>query len=207
MTRKLLLATANRKKLEEMRAILAPSGIEVVAAGDFPDVETPEETGATFAENARQKALWYAQRTGLPALADDSGLVVDALDGRPGVFSSRYAPTDAERIARLLAELGSIADPNRTARFVCAMVLADGDHVVASAEGRLEGAIGHEPRGSFGFGYDPVFAVPQVGRHLAEIPAEQKNQLSHRANAIAAILPEILKYFGLASETCGYAAS
>lgn len=181
----LLLATNNRKKLIEMRAILqrAVSG-KIFCAGDFPEIPEPEETGATFAENARIKAAHYCQHTGLPALADDSGLVVDALNGRPGVHSARYAPTDDERIARLLSELAGVADANRTARFACAIALARPDGTFTETEGTLEGHIGHSPTGTHGFGYDPIFLVAGTEKTLAELLPDEKNSISHRAQAL-----------------------
>jgi XTP/dITP diphosphohydrolase len=194
MARRLLLATRNYKKLEEMQAILGPAGIEVLPSSEFPEVDEPEEHGETFAENARHKALWYSQHTGLPALADDSGLMVDALGGRPGVRSSRYAATDQERNAKLLAEMADVPAMQRTARFVCAMALADGGAVVAEAQGVFEGAIGYTLRGAFGFGYDPVFVLGD-GRHLAELPPESKNRISHRGLAMQRILPAIERHF------------
>lgn len=184
----LLLATNNSKKLTEIRAILGeiiPG--RILCAADFPDVEEPEETGTSFEENARLKADHYCRATGIPALADDSGLVVDALDGRPGVYSARYAPTDEERIARLLSEMKDIEPERRTARFVCALCLTlpDGSHI--EERGILEGTIGFTPAGTFGFGYDPVFLVRGTDNTLAEIPAEKKNDISHRATAIKAL--------------------
>lgn len=181
----LLLATNNRKKLIEMRAILqgAVSG-EILSAADFPAIPEPEETGATFAENARLKAAHYCHHTGLTALADDSGLVVDALNGRPGVHSARYAPTDEERITKLLGELRGVPDADRTARFVCAIALARPDGSFVEAEGTLEGAIGHSPTGKHGFGYDPIFLVDGTEQTLAELPPDVKNSISHRARAL-----------------------
>jgi XTP/dITP diphosphohydrolase len=187
---RLLLATNNRNKVREMRELLADvPGVEVLSAADFPEVEEPEETGETFAANARLKAAHYAGATGLLALADDSGLMVDALGGRPGVQSSRYGRDDADRIARLLRELeGAPAGP-RTARFMCAMALARPGGIVAVTSGTLEGEIAAPPRGSFGFGYDPVFQVPGRGMRLAEIPPEEKNAISHRGNALREMMP------------------
>ncbi len=184
----LLLATNNSKKLTEIRAILGeivPG--RILCAADFPEVDEPEETGSTFEENARLKADHYCRGTGIAALADDSGLVVDALDGRPGVFSARYAPTDAERIARLLSEMKDVERKGRTARFVCALCLTLPDGTRIEERGTLEGSIGFTPAGAFGFGYDPVFLVGDSGKTLAEIPTESKNDISHRAVAIKAL--------------------
>lgn len=184
----LLLATNNSKKLTEIRAILGeliPG--RILCAADFPDVEEPEETGTTFEENARLKADHYTRATGIPALADDSGLVVDSLDGRPGVYSARYASTDAERIARLLREMEGVEPHQRTARFVCAICLALPDGTYIEERGTLEGSIGFSPKGTFGFGYDPVFLVRGTDNTLAEISAETKNEISHRGTALTAL--------------------
>ena len=204
---KLFLATRNAGKVREMKAVLDGAGlaeeVEVVSALDYPHVTEPEETGSTFAENAHLKATYYARATGLPALADDSGLVVDALDGRPGVLSSRYGRDDTERIERLLSELAGVEeDARRSAHFACAMALADPDgHIVAESEGRLDGVIAREPRGNHGFGYDPIFHVPELDCRLAEALPEVKNRLSHRGRALQAILPELKRYILIARET------
>lgn len=194
---KLLLATGNQHKVQEMQHILKPLGnIEVVSARDFPEIPEPEETGQTFLENARLKALHYAKDTGLYTLADDSGLVVDALGGRPGVYSSRYGKSDADRIGRLLGELEGVEAEKRTARFQCAMVLARGNSEVAHTLGTLEGQIAFSPRGEHGFGYDPVFYVPQLECNLAEVEQEVKNQLSHRGRALKQMLPILQQHLG-----------
>lgn len=193
-TTKLLLATSNRNKVAEMRELLKDMpAIEVLSAADFPEVIESPEDGSTFYDNARQKALHYAEATGLIALADDSGLVVDALDGRPGVHSSRYAPTDQERIWKLLAEMNPVADGKRTARFMCAMVLAGPSGELAQTEGRLEGHIAHVPAGSEGFGYDPVFFVDELNCTLAQVPRQKKNEISHRGRALRQMLEIIHK--------------
>ncbi len=189
---KLLLATKNRNKVREMRELLADlRGVEVLSAADFPDIGEPEETGETFEDNARLKARYYADATGLMALADDSGLMVDALDGRPGVMSSRYGSDDADRIARVLREMRDVPDGRRTARFMCAMVLAAPDGVVARSTGTLEGEIARTARGSNGFGYDPVFHLADRDLRLAEVAPEEKNAISHRGGALRAILPDL----------------
>lgn len=149
----------------------------------LPNVPDIEETGDTFAANALLKAQTCARLCGLPCLADDSGLVVATLDGRPGIYSARYAPTDAERIAKLLGELAGVPTSQRTAAFVCAMALAYPDGRVIAVEGRCEGLITEAPRGEGGFGYDPIFWVPALGRTYAELTATEKNHLSHRALA------------------------
>ena len=197
----LLLATRNPGKVREMSAILAEAipGLKIVGASEFPATREPEETEPDFAGNARLKALHYSISTGLPALADDSGLEVDGLGGRPGVASARYAPTDAERIAKLLAELEEAgAGVHRYARFRCAMALSMPTawgrpmKVLAPSQGTLEGAIATSPRGAGGFGYDPIFAVEEAGgRHLAELAPEEKNRISHRFRALQAIVPRL----------------
>ena len=191
---KLLLATSNRNKLAEVRELLAGSHrVHVLGAADFPGVQPPAEDGETFLANARKKALHYAGHTGLLTLADDSGLEVDALGGRPGVQSARYGQSDGERIARLLAELDGVSEPQRTARFVCAMVLARTGHEIAATEGILQGRIVYSPAGEHGFGYDPIFFVDESGCRLAEIPMEAKNAISHRGRALRSILPMVLQ--------------
>jgi XTP/dITP diphosphohydrolase len=190
----LLFASSNPSKVAEVRAIMAPLGIVVVGlaeAGPAARLPEPVEDGDTFADNARIKAVYYARAAGRWALADDSGLEVDALGGEPGVRSARYAGTgrsraerDAANNRKLLAALNAVPDEKRRARFVCAMCLADPEgRVVAETRGTVEGVIGREPRGDNGFGYDPLFELPHLGRTSAELPAEQKNALSHRGDA------------------------
>jgi XTP/dITP diphosphohydrolase len=193
-TVKLLLATRNRGKLREMRELLADvENVELVSALDFPDVPDPEETGTTFAENASLKARWYAGHCDCLALADDSGLVVDALDGRPGVYSSRYGKSDADRISRLLGELEEVPDDRRTARFACAMALACPDGIIATAEGTVEGRIARDSKGTNGFGYDPVFYTNELECHLAEADSTAKNRISHRGRALKNLLSPLLE--------------
>ena len=177
------LASTNLHKLEELRALFGADG--PLHFGLAPVPLEVEETGTTFAENARLKAQAYAEAFGEAALADDSGLCVDALDGRPGVYSARYAPTDAERISKLLGELADLPADQRTAAFVCAMALVLPDGRVFEVEGRCPGVIADGPRGQGGFGYDPVFFVPEAGKTFAELTAAEKNRISHRARATA----------------------
>jgi XTP/dITP diphosphohydrolase len=144
------------------------------------------ETGATLEENARLKALTYAQQTGMLALADDSGLEVDALGGEPGVYSKRYAgeaKSDAERNAYLLEKIRDVPRPKRTARFRCVIVIADAQGQTWTSEGTCEGEIAFAPRGTNGFGYDPIFIVREANKHMAELPSEEKNRVSHRGRA------------------------
>ena len=181
--------------------------VQVVGLESKASIDEPPETGQTFAENARQKALYYARATGLWCLADDSGLVVDALGGAPGVHSARYAaesfPPNADRPARdaantakLLATLRDVPDERRTARFVCHLALADRDAILLESTGTVEGLIAREPHGANGFGYDPVFLIPACRLTVAEIPEAEKNALSHRGQAVrhfAHLLADLLE--------------
>lgn len=183
----LVVATGNPGKLKEMQAYLSDLGWELRLKPDELDVE---ETGETFMENACLKASEVAKATGEWAIADDSGLSVDALAGVPGVYSARYGKTDADRISRLLQELGD--ETNRQAQFVCAIAIARPDGTIAlQVEGICRGEILHTPRGSGGFGYDPIFYVPAEQLTFAEMPPEIKRQCSHRGKAIEALLPQI----------------
>ncbi len=197
LVNKLLIATSNKGKLREVRAMLEALGVEVIGLTDIDAIEEPVEDGDTFDANARKKAIHYAAASGLWALADDSGLEVDALDGAPGVYSARYAGEDADDMAnnaRLIRELQAIPEANRTARFRCAMALATSDKVVvATSSGTIEGVIIDEPRGHNGFGYDPHFFIPDQDRTAAELPPVQKNRISHRGQALAAIHPQIVR--------------
>ena len=192
VARPLVIASGNPGKVREFAALLAELPLEVLPQP--PDLEV-EETGTTFAANAQLKAEAVAKATGCWALADDSGLAVEALDGAPGVFSARYAPTDAERIARLLAELEAAS--NRRAAFVAALALADPQGVVQLAvEGRCEGLITEAPRGEGGFGYDPVFLVPELGLTFAEMDKATKARIGHRGRAFAALEPRLRALLG-----------
>lgn len=190
----LLVATGNAGKLRELRRLLAPEGIDVRGLAEVPGARPVEEDGATFLENARKKARALAELTGLPTLADDSGLAVAALGGRPGVRSARYAgpgATDADNNRKLLEELRGVPPGQRQAAFVCTMVLAVPGQGDVEAEGRLEGRILEEGRGEGGFGYDPLFLVEGQGLTLAEMALDAKNRLSHRGRALAALLPHL----------------
>jgi len=154
----------------------------VKSAKDFPSIPEVDEDRNTFEGNAAKKAHTFAKATGQWALADDSGLEVDALDGRPGVFSARYAPTEPERIQKLLGELTGVPDEKRTARFRCVLCLAFPDGAERFTSGTCEGRIGHGPRGTNGFGYDPVFELPG-GKTMAELTRDEKSALSHRGHA------------------------
>jgi XTP/dITP diphosphohydrolase len=193
--RQIVLATGNPGKLREMTQVLKPLGVSVIGINELSDITEPEETGTTFAQNAREKALYYARATNQWCLADDSGLQVDALDGAPGIHSARYSSDivdpDADRRtidqannAKLLGALENVADDLRGARFVCCLALAGPEGVLLEASGQFEGAIAREPSGDNGFGYDPLFYVPQHGCTAAELPPEKKNGISHRGRAV-----------------------
>lgn len=198
---KLLVATNNPGKVAEYRELLAGLPVEITyPAQEGLDLEI-DETGETFEANALIKALAYAHASGLPSLADDSGLEVDALGGAPGVRSARYAgprASDAGRYRKLLDELASVPDEQRTARFRCVVALALPSGDVMTADGTCEGKIGFVPRGQYGFGYDPVFVVDCFqGKTLAELPPDVKNLISHRARAVAAALPGVVRLLRL----------
>jgi XTP/dITP diphosphohydrolase len=179
-----LVATTNPGKVAEIRAILDPLPIELQTLGEHSGIPEPKENGATFAQNARLKALYYAEATGLLAVAEDSGLAIDALDGEPGVRSARYdGETYPEKFANLFAALDRRGATDSTARFVCALALARDGRILFEAEGRVEGQITREPRGQNGFGYDPIFFYPPYGRTLAEASTEEKLAVSHRGQA------------------------
>lgn len=193
---KIVMASGNAGKLREIERILAALDITVVSQADL-DVNDADETGDTFVANALIKARHAAAVTGLPAIADDSGLVVDALDGRPGVFSARYSgagASDDSNIDKLLRELQGVDDASRGATFHCAACFVmqdDGDPVIAEDEWR--GAILRERRGENGFGYDPIFLDPEFGLSAAELDSEQKNQRSHRGKALASLVQQMMQ--------------
>ena len=192
--RRLVLATANPGKAVEFRAALP--GVTVETLADHPSLSSPIEDGATYIDNARIKAEAVARTLGVPALADDSGLAVDALGGDPGVLSARYAEgTDEDRYRKLLGALVDVADPSRTARFVCAMAFIRPGAPAVFTEGHCEGRIRRTPHGEGGFGYDPVFELPD-GRTMAELSTDEKNVISHRGRALRAILPILTLHFG-----------
>ncbi len=192
---KIVLATGNAGKVRELAALLAPLNLDVSAQSDF-DVPEAEETGTTFVENAIIKARNAARETGLPAIADDSGLVVDALGGAPGIYSSRFAgidASDADNIDKLLSDLADVPQEARSARFICCLIYlrhAD-DPTPIICLGSWEGHIAGERSGADGFGYDPVFFAPETHCTAAELSKEQKNQLSHRGKALTRLLAEL----------------
>ncbi|KMY68921.1 purine NTP phosphatase [Desulfocarbo indianensis] len=193
----LVLASNNQGKLREIRQIMEPLGLEVLSAAQAGFSQEVEETGQTFEANAKLKACIVAQVLGLPALADDSGLVVEALGGAPGVYSARYAgpgASDAERSGKLLKKLDGVPPEKRGAAFVCVMACCLPSGLMLTAEGRLEGRIALQPAGDNGFGYDPVFELPERGCTVAQLSAAEKNAISHRGRALRR-LAEHLKDF------------
>lgn len=183
---KLLIATHNRGKLVEYQHMFGNLPLELVTLNDVGIYKDVEETGTTFAENARLKATTYAQQSGLLTLADDSGLEVDALGGEPGVYSKRYAgegKSDAERVVFLLDKLRDVPQGKRSARFRCAIAIASPDGKLHETDGTCEGEIIFAPRGSNGFGYDPIFFFPPRDMTMAQLSPEEKNRVSHRAQA------------------------
>ena len=180
---RLLIATTNPGKVKEFQALFSGLDLELVGLNDIGIATDVEETGLTFAENAELKARAYAALSGLLTLADDSGIEVEALGGRPGIYSARYAASNEDRIARLLAEIKDVPDDKRSARFQCAITLAWPDGRYQTVIGSCAGVVAHEPRGSGGFGFDPIFYFPEYGQTMAELPIELKNQISHRGQA------------------------
>jgi len=187
---KLLLATTSPGKLREQKDALQGLDLEIVSLEDFPAVEPPDEAGATFRENARLKALYYHRALGLPSVAEDAGLEVDAVGGLPGVHSARWlgaeTPYEAKN-ARLLELLKDVGEADRTAHYVSAVALADEGEIVFEHEAVCEGRIAFEPRGASGFGYDPIFYYPPLLKTMAELSPGEKNKVSHRGKAFAAL--------------------
>jgi XTP/dITP diphosphohydrolase len=210
--RQILIATGNPGKFREISAVLSQAWgaggappVQWVSLGDLSkQAPEPDEDQETFAGNAALKARYYSRASGLWTLADDSGLVVDALYGAPGVYSARYggspagSPRDAVTQANNLKLIGALAGvpaEKRTARFRCALALADGDRILAISEGAIEGRIIDEPRGSNGFGYDPHFFIPDLGQTMAELESEHKNRISHRGQALRTMLETLQQMF------------
>ena len=184
--RRLVVATTNRGKLKEIAQLLAGTAVELLTLSDFPPVTPPQETGQTFAENARLKALFYARHTGELTVAEDSGLEIDALGGAPGVESARFGgehSTYPEKFALIYDALHARKAVGSAARFVCALALVKDGKVLFETRGTVEGEIAPEPRGAGGFGYDPIFFYPPFGTTLAEATTEQKSSISHRGKA------------------------
>jgi len=193
----LLIATHNPGKLAEYHELLRDLPVELTSLREQGVQYEPEETGPTFEANATLKAAAFAELSGLPTLADDSGLEIDALNGAPGVHSARYGGTgrgeDAQRIQRVLGQLAEVPWPRRTARFRCVVALAAPGRPVQTTHGLVEGIIAWEPQGEHGFGYDPIFFLPPYNCTMAQLPTGTKNRISHRAAAIGAALPLIRK--------------
>jgi XTP/dITP diphosphohydrolase len=190
-----VLASGNAGKLRELEALLAPLGFTVTPQSAFA-IETPPETGTTFVENALLKARYAARLTGRPALADDSGIELDALQGRPGVYSARYAgegASDADNLQKMLLELSGVPPAKRTGRYQCVIVLVTdaNDSAPVIAQGTWEGQITTEPRGSGGFGYDPIFLPAGFDRTAAELSPAEKNAISHRGRALRALVVKL----------------
>lgn len=191
----IFLASSNPGKLHEYRVLAGDSPIELALLPNFTEIPPFEETAPTFAENSAGKALYYSRFATGTVLADDSGLVVPALGGAPGVFSARYAgsgASDVDRVQKLLREMSALSGDDRKARFVCVTTLAQNGHAIAVFSDSAEGVIVKEPQGLGGFGYDPVFFFPQLGRTYAEITREEKNQYSHRGRAFRKALSFML---------------
>jgi XTP/dITP diphosphohydrolase len=216
MKRKILVATTNPGKIAEIRAML-DFDVEWVGLADFPNINEVKEDGETFAENARKKAIGYAKATGLWTIADDSGLVIDALGGEPGVKSARFSETtsgsrhaettpqvpgvkeknrkllDHKNMAKVLKLLEGVPRDKRTTRFVCCLCLASPEKVLIETEGKLEGVVAEKEMGTNGFGYDPIFFVPKLEKSVAQLTREEKNAISHRGNAIRKLKPLLNK--------------
>jgi XTP/dITP diphosphohydrolase len=194
MSQRIVLASNNAGKLREFNRILAGQSIEVVPQAEFGFSEV-EETGLSFVENAILKARNASQHTGLPAIADDSGIEVDALNGAPGIYSARFAgegATDQQNLEKLLRDMGDVADLDRTARFQCLLVYMRhaNDPTPQIFQGTWEGSILHQPQGENGFGYDPIFLVPDLQCSSAELESEVKNRISHRGQAMQKLLAQ-----------------
>ncbi|MHB0912706.1 MAG: XTP/dITP diphosphatase [Armatimonadota bacterium] len=188
-----VLATRNAKKVQELRALLLGEPVSVLSLADFPEIPEVPETGDTFAENAKLKAEAVARATGRIALADDSGLEVDALGGRPGVYSSRFVEgSDKDRYMKILELLAGVPQEKRAARFKAAIAIAEPDGTTVVVEDSCEGIIATEPSGDGGFGYDPIFYLQELGRTMAQLSPEEKNHISHRGKALREAV-EILK--------------
>ena len=182
----LLVATTNPNKVREVLPLVTPLGLRIVTLADLPAITEPDESGATFWENARLKALTYAAASGMTVLAEDSGLEIKALDGEPGVHSARFLGAGVDyptRFAEIFARLAASPSRGRRARFVTALAVARGDEILFETEATIDGEIANAPRGEHGFGYDPIFFYPPLGKTTAELPLDEKSAVSHRARA------------------------
>jgi XTP/dITP diphosphohydrolase len=198
-----IIATKNAGKAKDFERILRPYGVEVKTLLDFPNIEDVEETGKTFEENAILKAETISKKLNKMVIADDSGIIVDALDGRPGVYSARYAGEDKNDEAnnqKVLEEMAEVEEKDRSARFYCAIALAIPDNPSVIVNGICEGSILFERRGTNGFGYDPIFLVASLKKSMAELTPEEKNQISHRAHAMKKIEDQLTEFFGKGTE-------
>lgn len=197
MSLELLIATKNLGKVKELEKLLSDYPIILRSLNEFENIAEPEEIGKTFADNAILKAQYYAEKTGITALADDSGLEVEALNGVPGVFSARYAgenATDEERTDKLLFELKNVSENKRQARFVCVMAISDKNSIIKHvAEGIVQGQIAFSPKGANGFGYDPIFIPQGFLKTFGEISEEIKQKISHRGRAMEKIIEFLTK--------------
>jgi len=199
----IVIGTFNRDKMKEVKVLLAHVPVEIRDLSAFPRVVPVEEDGTTFLENARKKATGLARQIGLTVLAEDSGLEVDALGGRPGVMSARYAGPgagDAQLVAKVLSEMAGVSTRRRTGRFRCAAVLATPDRVLIETQGSVEGRLSWEPRGTFGFGYDPVFIPRSYEMTFAELGPRVKHAISHRARALTAFREHLLHLMGIEAD-------
>lgn len=196
--KELMIATKNKGKILEFKEMLEPKGFQVLSLLDFPDLPDVEETGTTFEENAVLKAETISKMLNKPVIADDSGLTIDALNGEPGVFSARYAgheKNDQKNIEKVLEKLKGVPERERTARFQCVLALAVSGQKTLTVEGICEGIITEKPVGDNGFGYDPIFYVPEKGKTMAQLEKQEKNRISHRANALKK-LEKIMNQWG-----------
>ena len=194
MIKQVVVASKNKGKVSEIREILKAIGIKVVSMEDIGFSDDIKETGKTFEENALIKAKAIYQRVGCPVLADDSGLEVEYLDNAPGIFSARFAENDDKRIQKILNLLDGVLEQDRKAHFVCVMVLYINDDEKIVSQGIVDGYIAKERAGDNGFGYDPIFYVPQYKKTMAQLTSDVKNQISHRANALKNLVSELEKY-------------
>lgn len=201
--KEIIVATKNRGKARDFIGMFEPLGFIVKTLHDYEEIEDVEETGTTFEENAVIKAEAVAKRLGRIVIADDSGLIVDALNGEPGIYSARYAgehKDDEANIDKVLEKLKGVPDNERTARYYCALALAFPDGRTTTVNGTCEGTIRHERRGTNGFGYDPIFYMSQLDKTMAEITLEEKNQISHRAEAMRKLKDVLPSLIGAGSQ-------
>lgn len=194
----IIIATKNAGKAKDFKTLLEPKGFTIKTLLDYPEIPEVEETGFTFEENARLKAETISSLLNAPVLADDSGIMIDALDGQPGVFSARFAgepKSDAANNAKVLAMLGEMGESNRQAHFHCTLVLAHPEKESLVVDGTITGQIANIPKGENGFGYDPLFFLPELGKTFAELSDQEKNTISHRARALMKLNEKIDEWF------------